>query len=63
MRKKEELVRLFAQTDPSPKEFSIQHKEDSSLQDKISQYQRERLALEVQLDIRQLLEDLLSASK
>ena len=52
MRSTEELIRAFVKTDPAPKEFSVGSKEDGDLPEKVRSYQRDRLVLEVLLDIR-----------
>jgi hypothetical protein len=58
MRPTDTLIQLFQETDPTPKEWDANSKNDTSLPSRIAQYKRERLALEVQLDIRELLQKL-----
>jgi len=63
MRSTEDIVRTFAQTDPTPREHSVGSKDDPSFLENLRQYQRERLALEVQLDIRNTLIALLERTQ
>ncbi len=63
MRSTEDIIRMFAQTDPTPREHSVGSKDDSSFPENLRRYQRERLALEIQLDIRNTLTALLERTQ
>ena len=62
MKTTEELIRAFAETDPTPRTVEEGKVAPANIKEQIFQYQRDRLLLEVLLDTRDLLKQALRLS-